>query len=289
MKVVRSIPLLLEQLGSHLYRRTVGLVPTMGSLHAGHLELLRRARKDCERVVCSIFVNPLQFNEKEDYKNYPRALSSDTKQAEATGCDLLFFPKASDIYPSEPLLKMDFGAIAKSMEGKGRPGHFNGVAIVLSKLFHMVQPTVAYFGEKDWQQYLLAQRLVADLGFLLKVEAVPTVRDDSGLAFSSRNSRLSSTQRQQATALYTTLKWASSELQLGRSPLSVQAAAFDSLRHSPGVRPEYFEIVDSYTLAQVSDIRAHKFVSLLVAAEVGPVRLIDNLRIQPLNLANSNP
>ena len=280
MKVIHLSTLLLEQLTSCVERSSVALVPTMGNLHEGHLLLLRLARKDCKKVVCSIFVNPMQFNKREDYKNYPRVLSSDVKKAKDVGCDLLFCPEVSDIYPDTPLLRMNFGSITESMEGKERPGHFNGVAIVLSKLFHIVQPTVAYFGEKDWQQCLLVKKLVSDLSFQLRIEIVPTVREESGLAYSSRNDRLTSTERQKAACLYTALVWASAELKLGRSPDKVQATVLQKLRRTPDVRPEYIEIVDSYTLSQVKNISQHKSVSLCVAAEVGAVRLIDHVRIQ---------
>ena len=280
MEVIRSSTLLVDQLTSCVGRSSVALVPTMGNFHKGHLSLLRLARKNCKKVVCSIFVNPTQFNKKEDYRNYPKTLTSDIKKATSVGCDILFCPEVSDIYPSLPLLKIDFGHITKSMEGKGRPGHFNGVAIVLSKLFHIVQPTVAYFGEKDWQQCLLAKQLVADLSFPIHIEIAPTVREENGLAYSSRNSRLTSTEQERASCLYAVLSWASSELQLRRSPIEVHTTLLQKLQSTPGVRPEYVEIVDSYTLSQVKDVKEHKSVSLCVAAEIGPVRLIDHIRIQ---------
>ena len=255
----------------------IGFVPTMGHVHAGHLALLARARAECEQVICSIFVNPEQFNKKEDYINYPRTWQADVHQIEATGCDILFSPSVDEIYPNSPRIQIDFGTLTEEMEGRDRPGHFSGVAVVLSKFFHLLRPRVVYLGEKDWQQCLLVKQLVEELNFNLEVVTVPTVRAKDGLAFSSRNIHLTDVQRTRATCLYATLCRAATELKCGHSPEQVKMAALAQLQSVPGVVVDYFEIVDSYMLAPIVKISQHKCISLCLAVRVGAVRLIDNI------------
>src|SRR6185436_8499787 len=187
-------------------RHTIGFVPTMGYLHEGHLRLVDRARELAERVVVSIFVNPLQFGPHEDLSRYPRDLPRDKKLAEARGVDLLFVPDAAAMYPSEPLTRVVPGPVADTLEGMARPGHFTGVLTVVAKLFHIVEPDIAVFGRKDFQQAMLVRRMVADLDFALEIEVAPTVRELDGLALSSRNSYLTADERRAALALSRTLR-----------------------------------------------------------------------------------
>lgn len=278
VRVIFSLKALLRWVASRPPSNKVGFVPTMGGLHEGHMALLAQAHKDCHTVVCSIFVNPIQFQDPNDYTKYPRTLEADKKKATTAGVDLLFCPSAEEIYPTPPLIKIDFGSLTQVMEGQGRPGHFNGVAIVLSRLFHWIRPTRAYFGEKDWQQCLLAQQLVQDLGLGIQIVTVPTVREKNGLAISSRNARLTAPERNQAAVLYTALQEAEAALQQGQHPKKVQKAAIQALKLAKSLQLEYFEIVDSYTLKPAHNIYEHKYVSLCLAARVGSVRLIDNLR-----------
>ena len=250
----------------------------MGQVHAGHLALLARARAACEQVICSIFVNPEQFNKKEDYLNYPRSWKADVQLIEATGCDILFSPSVDEMYPHAPRVQLDFGTLTEKMEGLHRPGHFNGVAVVLSKFFHLLRPSSVYLGEKDWQQCLLVKQLVEELNFNLQVVTVPTVRAKDGLALSSRNVHLTDVQRTRATCLYATLCSAATKLKKGHNPEQVKIAAIAQLESVADVVVDYFEIVDSYILTPIVKISPHKYISLCLAVRVGAVRLIDNIR-----------
>jgi len=259
--------------------KSIGFVPTMGALHEGHLSLIRRAKEENDVVVCSIFVNPTQFNDPKDFEKYPRTLNSDRQLLETEGCNLLFAPQEQDMYPQQPVLTFQFGYLEKVMEGAHRPGHFNGVALIVSKLFHIVQPDNAYFGQKDYQQYLIVRQLVNDLSFPLQVIACPTVREADGLAMSSRNRRLTPAQRLDAVVLYQCLQEAKQRLLNGETVASVKqyvAGIFAALQEK-GIRLEYFEVADGYTLSPVEDIHQHQEVVLCIAAYVGEVRLIDNV------------
>ena len=259
----------------------LGFVPTMGHLHEGHRFLLQQARKECQRVVCSIFINPQQFNERGDFESYPQSLDADKALVAETGCDLVFCPKEVAMYPSTPKLKLDFGELVQSMEGEGRPGHFNGVGLVLARFFHLLSPSVVYLGEKDWQQCLVVERLICDLGFDVQLRIVPTLRQASGLVYASRNSLLSAKEQIIATRLYQTLCWAKDQLQQGAPPPEVQAMAWKRLEEKEGLVPAYFCVVDSYSLTPVVQLSVHASVSLCVAAQVGGVRLIDHVRFVP--------
>src|SRR5919112_2384402 len=175
--------------------KRVGLVPTMGALHDGHLQLVQAARTDCDEVIASLFVNPTQFNNAEDFRLYPRVPEADAALLAPAGCTALFVPTVEEMYPQPAVLRFDFGALERVMEGAHRPGHFNGVATVVSKLFHMARPHRAYFGQKDWQQVAVIRQLVADLSFDLEIVTCPTIREADGLAMSSRNLRLDPTAR----------------------------------------------------------------------------------------------
>ncbi|OGX80996.1 pantoate--beta-alanine ligase [Hymenobacter glacialis] len=257
--------------------KSVGLVPTMGALHAGHLQLVQAARADCDEVIVTLFVNPTQFNNAEDFRLYPRVPEADAVLLEPVGCTALFVPSVPEVYPQPAVLRFDFGSLEQVMEGAHRPGHFNGVATVVSKLFHFARPHRAYFGQKDWQQVTVIRQLVADLSFDLEVVTCPTIREPDGLAMSSRNRRLAPEARAAAPLLHQVLEAAAAEVRQGVPPSQVKASAEAALRREPLITPEYFEIADAQTLQPLADYAADRDVVLCLAAHLGGVRLIDNL------------
>jgi pantoate--beta-alanine ligase len=259
--------------------KTIGLVPTMGALHQGHLELVKNAKQYSDIVVVSIFINPTQFNNQEDFEKYPKTLDKDLELLDKSAVDFLFLPDTMEIYPSKPMLSIDFGHLDKILEGSFRPGHFNGVGIVVSKLLNIVKPHQAYFGQKDLQQVAIIKRLVEDLSFDVKVNIVPTVREEDGVALSSRNLRLDPDSRLAARIISKTLFFAKAELLEGRPWLSIRKMIneiFDS-QHIASL--EYFELVTSDTFHVLEDIGQEKNVSICAAAYFGDVRLIDNISI----------
>ena len=258
--------------------KTIGFVATMGALHEGHLQLLRTAAQETDVTVCSIFVNPTQFNNAEDFKLYPRLLEADAAVLAENNCQFLFAPEVSEMYTEALGLKFDFGNLETVMEGRYRPGHFNGVAAVVSKLFHLIKPHKAYFGQKDLQQFAIINRLVTDLSFDLELVRHPIVREADGLAMSSRNRRLSVGERQVATHLYKALQLA--EQAITHQPVAeIQAAVTAYLAPYESIRLEYFEIVDAQTLQPLDKLENKENIALCIAAFVGEVRLIDNLII----------
>lgn len=262
--------------------KTIGFVPTMGALHAGHISLIERAKAENDLAVCSIFVNPTQFNNPEDLKKYPRTLEKDCEMLLPAGCDVVFAPSAEEMYPSLPQLKMDFGTLETVMEGKFRPGHFNGVGIVVSKLFNIVKPEKAYFGLKDLQQVAVIRRMVQDLSFDLEIIPCPTLRESDGLAMSSRNTRLSPEARALAPQIYKVLNLAKEKLQAGASVSEMQTAVNEHFDNFPAFeraafRLEYFEAADFDTLLPIEAKIEDGKTALCVAAFLGGVRLIDNI------------
>jgi len=257
--------------------RRLGLIPTMGALHDGHLQLVRAAAAECDDVVATIFVNPTQFNNPDDLRLYPRLPEQDTALLAGAGCTALFMPNVDEVYPQPTVLHFDFGPLERVMEGAHRPGHFNGVATVVSKLFHMARPHAAYFGQKDFQQVAIVRQLLADLSFDLELVVYPTVREADGLAMSSRNRRLSPKARAVAPLLYQVLTQAASQVRQGVAPAQVQAQALDALAAEPQFTSEYFEVADAQTLQPVPAYAAGRSVVLCVAAHLGGVRLIDNV------------
>jgi pantoate--beta-alanine ligase len=276
MRIVRTIDELRGALEPQRQRGArIGLVPTMGYFHEGHLSLMRRAREACEIVVVSLFVNPTQFNDAADLEAYPRDEARDSAMAQSAGVDLLFAPAAGAMYAHDASTSVVVGGVSESLEGESRgPGHFRGVATVVAKLFNIVQPTVAYFGQKDAQQALVIRRMVRDLDFPLRVEVCPTVRERDGLAMSSRNVRLSLTARAQALALKHGLDAAAAAITGGeRDPAVVEQRAREAMKGFR-VEPEYFAVVSADTLAPLRTLSGE--ILLAVAAHVGGVRLIDN-------------
>ncbi|MBC8153667.1 MAG: pantoate--beta-alanine ligase [Bacteroidetes bacterium] len=262
----------------HLNHRPVGLVPTMGALHEGHLTLIAEARRVPDQlVVASIFVNPVQFNNPADLARYPRTLDADCRLLGSAGCDAVFAPSAEEMYPEPPALTLNFGELETSMEGAFRPGHFNGVGIVVAKLFNLVQPDRAYFGQKDLQQVAVIRRLIRDLNFPVELVRCPTVRDPDGLAMSSRNRNLTPDERALAPALFEALTLARDLLTEGHSTDRVKAAVADFLNNRPGFRLEYVEVANADTLQPVAEQQAPGHSAICLAANLGNVRLIDNL------------
>ncbi|OLC02965.1 MAG: pantoate--beta-alanine ligase [Gemmatimonadetes bacterium 13_1_40CM_69_22] len=254
--------------------RRIGLVPTMGYLHEGHLRLVDRAKQRADRVVLSIFVNPLQFGPNEDFANYPRDLARDRALATERGVDCLFVPDVTAIYPEQPLVRVAPGPMADTLEGAVRPGHFAGVLTVVAKLFHIVEPDVAVFGRKDFQQAMLVRRMAADLDFGIEVDIAPTVRELDGLALSSRNSYLDADQRRAALALSRALRAVEQAWRSGDAdPKTLQRRGMQALM-APGVSPGYLELVDEQ-LRPVARVDARTVV--VIAAQVGATRLIDNV------------
>jgi len=257
--------------------KTIGFVPTMGALHSGHISLIESSKKENDLTVCSIFVNPTQFNNPEDLKKYPRTLEKDSEMLEAAKCDVVFAPSAEEMYPALPKLKFDFGTLETVMEGKFRPGHFNGVGIVVSKLFHIVKPDKAYFGLKDLQQVAVIRQMVTDLSFDLEIIPCPTLREADGLAMSSRNTRLSAEARALAPYIHKLLVLAKEKLQSGESSANTQTFATDYFKNYPEFELEYLEIADFDTLEPVTHANTTAKTAICIAAFLGGVRLIDNI------------
>ncbi|WP_210489857.1 pantoate--beta-alanine ligase [Rufibacter aurantiacus] len=254
----------------------IGFVPTMGALHEGHLSLIRAAKSQNDITVCSVFVNPVQFNNAEDYRLYPRLLEADAQMLNQEGCDVLFAPTAEEMYRQKARLSFDFGELEQVMEGAHRPGHFNGVATVVSKLFHLVKPHQAFFGQKDLQQFAIIQQLVLDLSFDLELVCFPIIREEDGLAMSSRNRRLTPEQRAVAPHLYEALQLLQTQLQ--SKPVAEAKKETEAFLASfPEIRLEYLEVVHAQTLQPVEEISAGVPVALCLAAFLGEVRLIDNM------------
>jgi len=258
----------------------VGLVPTMGALHAGHIQLVQAARATCNEVISTIFVNPTQFNNAEDFRLYPRVPEADAVLLAPAGCTVLFVPSVEEMYSQPTVLKFDFGALERVMEGAHRPGHFNGVAMVVSKLFHLARPHRAYFGQKDWQQVAIVRQLVADLSFDLEIVACPTIREADGLAMSSRNRRLAPAARAAAPLLYQVLVAAAAQVRKGLSSALVRATAEATLALEPLLTLEYLEIADAHTLQSLAHYVPGRAVVLCLAAHLGGVRLIDNVVVE---------
>jgi pantoate--beta-alanine ligase len=247
----------------------------MGALHQGHLELIKASKSENEVTVCSIYVNPTQFNNSADLEKYPRTLERDSELLRKAGCELVFAPNNKEMYAQKSTLHFDFGTLDKVMEGKFRPGHFSGVALVVSKLFNIVQPNRAYFGQKDFQQLKVITRLASELLLDLEIKSVPIVRESDGLAMSSRNQRLNPQERKNALVLSESLLLAKQLLKSGRSIAQAKKAVQEKCDAIPNVKLEYIELADTENLLPV-EIVTDKTI-LLMAAFVGEVRLIDNL------------
>lgn len=258
--------------------KTIGFVPTMGALHQGHLSLLNRSLSECDVSVVSIFVNPIQFNNKHDLEKYPRTLDDDCRKLEPAGCNIVFAPSVDEMYPEEANEHYDFGQLEKVMEGKHRPGHFNGVAVVVKRLFEICLPHKSYFGEKDFQQLMIIKALVEMEKLPVEVIGCPIIREPDGLAMSSRNIHLSSADRMIAPEIYKVLKWIR-EMAGEYSPASVVAEALVKINSLPGMEAEYIQIADEQTLLPINKWGEAKNIRIFVATFLGGIRLIDNLKV----------
>ncbi len=258
---------------------SVGLVPTMGALHRGHISLVDRARQDNDIVVVSVFVNPTQFNNKKDLETYPRTAEADASLLRQAGADIMFMPSVEEIYPEPDTRVFPLGPVAEVMEGAMRPGHFNGVAQIVSKLFDMVRPTRAYFGEKDFQQIAVIRKMAELEGFDIEIVDCPICRHDDGLAMSSRNVRLTPEQRAVAPAIHRTLA-ASTEWASDHTLEETKKFVIDELNSFPHMEVEYYEIVDPLTMQPISDWGAPHTLPAVgcVTVYCGEVRLIDNIK-----------
>lgn len=275
MRAVHTVKELRKALDGH---PDIGLVPTMGALHAGHEKLIETARRECTTVVVSIFVNPTQFGPNEDYSRYPRTMEQDLAACERLGADLVFAPSVEEMYPEPQLAFVEVARVSEHLCGKFRPGHFRGVATVVLKLLNIVQPQLAYFGEKDMQQLVVIRRMVEDLNVPVRIIGVPTVRESDGLALSSRNKYLSGDERRAAPSLYKSLQEAVSRIQAGEKDVAkVRAAAMETLQRQALIRVEYFDIVDAKDLQPLPVIQ--NSVRIAAAIWIGKTRLIDNIAV----------
>ncbi len=278
MKSFSTVKQLREALNLHR-DKTIGFVPTMGALHQGHISLVERARRECDTVVVSVFVNPTQFNDKNDLKNYPRTPEADAAMLEAAGVDYVLFPSVEEIYPEPDTRVFDFGQIDKVMEGATRPGHFNGVAQVVSRLFAIVEPDKAYFGEKDFQQIAVIRAMVAQLGLKLEIVDCPIVRDTDGLARSSRNTLLTVEHRAAAPHIYQVLSAAQSKL-TEMTPQALTEWVVAEVEREPLLKVIYFQAVDALLLQQVSSWEESERIQGCIAVQAGEIRLIDNIKLK---------
>jgi pantoate--beta-alanine ligase len=280
MQIVRGSTALHALVGDILgSKQRIGLVPTMGNLHAGHHSLVALARRRADVVVASVFVNPTQFGPNEDFSRYPRTPDADAAGLEASGCDVLFLPTVEDMYPYgiERSVRVSVPELPDILEGAIRPGHFDGVATVVSKLFNLVRPHVAVFGQKDYQQLLVIRRLTRDLGYPIDIVAAPIVREANGLAMSSRNQYLSPEQRDQASAIHATLQRMADEVRSGRAVGEIEAEALAHLRQA-GFVPDYAVVRRAEDLREPAASDRDRVA--LIAARLGSTRLIDNFIIE---------
>jgi pantoate--beta-alanine ligase len=260
--------------------RRVAFVPTMGNLHTGHVSLIEAARRHGDRFVASIFVNPMQFGPNEDYAQYPRTPTKDADMLAEAGCNLMFMPDVAQIYPngSERATRVDVPSLSRVLDGEFRPGHFEGVSTIVATLFHIVEPDVAIFGEKDFQQLTIIRRLVADLCMAVEIVGAPTVRDSDGLAMSSRNQYLTPAEREVAPRIYQTLQTAANRLQAGDTEFSsIERTGVEALSKA-GMKPDYFSVRRAQDLGAPAPDTKHLVV--LTAARLGRARLIDNIQVR---------
>ncbi len=256
--------------------KRIGFVPTMGALHEGHLQLMRRAREESDLSVISIFVNPLQFGPSEDFSRYPRDLDADAEMARSVGVDVVFAPEVSEVYPNQESTTISVPEVTTRWEGEHRPGHFDGVATVVAKLFHIIQPQIAFFGRKDFQQCMVIRRMIEDLNMPIELSVEPTVREKDGLAMSSRNRYLSEKDREIAPHIFRTLNLIREGILNGNTPQPELDAGRRSLEHQ-GFAIDYLAYVEDATLRPLQELAKNS--TLLIATKLGKTRLIDNVLV----------
>ena len=275
-KTIESVRALVK--GARSKGKSIGLVPTMGALHIGHISLIEAAVKDCDFVVVSVFVNPTQFGAGEDFEKYPRPLEADLEICEKAGVDVVFAPTAEEMYPTENITWVNVEKITETLCGRSRPEHFRGVTTVCAKLFNIVTPDIAFFGQKDAQQAVVIRRMVADLNMPLEIVVCPTVRESSGLAVSSRNQYLTDQQKQDAVFIYKSLQKGEEMIKAGTNDASPIIGELKKvLNQAPSIEIEYISIVDAQTLQSLDHIAGK--VLAAVAVRIGPARLIDNILV----------
>lgn len=258
--------------------KTIGFIPTMGYLHEGHLSLIRKSKEMTDTTITSIYVNPTQFAPNEDFSKYPRDFERDKSLAENAGCDAIFFPDDNEMYPDGYDTMVVVDSVTKKFEGEKRPGHFNGVATVVTKLFNAVMPNIAFFGQKDYQQTLVIKKLVMDLLFPISIVIVPTFRQSDGLAMSSRNVYLSTYERTRANIIYKTLLKAKESIQNGEKRRKIiNAIMINTLRSEPLVRIDYASAADAENLSEPEEFKIGQQIVLMIAIYIGKTRLIDNM------------
>jgi pantoate--beta-alanine ligase len=280
MDVVEAIAEVRELVGqARAAGHSIGFVPTMGALHAGHRSLVQAARKACDYLVVSIFVNPAQFGPNEDYERYPKTPEADLEACRVDGADLVFQPAVGEMYPGPRLTTVHVAGLTEGLCGPSRPGHFDGVTTVVAKLFNMVTPDLAYFGDKDYQQLQVIRRMVHDLDLPVEIVAGPTVREPDGLAMSSRNQYLTEAERKQATVLYRSMCHAADAVSAGRTDAQALVAGIEEeLKQSGPVTIDYVRIVDPESLEELGQVSGPARICL--AARIGQCRLIDNLAVE---------
>lgn len=259
---------------------TIGLVPTMGALHSGHLSLVQMSKLQYDVTVVTIFVNPVQFNNPQDLEKYPRTEKNDIELLTNAECDIIFIPEAIEIYQVTPIIELSFGYLETIMEGEHRPGHFKGVGLIVTKLFGLVEPNGAYFGQKDLQQFRVISTLVEDFELPITLHMAPIVREAGGLAMSSRNKRLAKSELRVANLIYSSLKKAEISLRGGSNVNDVKLGIRELLEHEKSINLEYFEIAKLETLQNISVVNEGDRLALCIAAYVAEVRLIDNIIIE---------
>lgn len=275
MQVCQTISQIRTKIKAHFPTQSIGFVPTMGALHDGHLSLIQSAKQENELTVCSIFVNPTQFNNPEDLLKYPRTLEKDLEMLKQVGCDIIFLPSKAEMYPSPLSLSIDFGKLETILEGAHRAGHFKGVGVVVAKLLNIIKPTCAYFGQKDLQQFLIIKQLVSQLNFDTHLKCCPIVREKDGLAMSSRNVRLNAQERQVAPKIYEALQMTHAKVASGGTLKNAQAAAIEFLNDFGIFEVEYLEIVNADDLSAANTAN----LAICTAVRLGGIRLIDNILI----------
>jgi pantoate--beta-alanine ligase len=279
MRIFTTISKIIETLDDFQREgKSIGFVPTMGALHAGHISLIQESKANNDITIASIFVNPIQFNNKEDLEKYPNQIEKDIQMLEEENCDILFNPTVEEMYPTPDLTEFNFGKLEKVMEGANRPGHFRGVAIVVKRLFEIIKPTKAYFGKKDYQQLLIVKSLVSQYNLSPEIIACNIVREEDGLAMSSRNKRLSFAQRRKAPSIYANLQKAK-DLKEYLSPKQLKHWMHERYLGNEDFTLEYFEIADSETLESITEWDDNKNAIGFIVVHLGGVRLIDNIEI----------
>src|SRR5260221_3268226 len=260
-------------------KQTIGLVPTMGALHAGHLLLVESSKAENQLTVGTIYINPTQFNNTSDLDKYPRSIESDMALVEKGGCDALFYPDNLEMYARTSTVKFEFGHLDKVLEGKSRPGHFSGVALVVSKFFNIVQPDIAYFGQKDFQQFKIISRLVEELKFGVRLRCIPTLREPEGLAMSSRNFRFNGEERKKAVILFQSLTYGKEAIEQGKTLTRIREDIKTKWENEKDIKLDYFEVADRENLIPLDNVKDAGSSIMLIAGFVGEVRLIDNMMV----------